>query len=369
MEVLNFMNTHDNWEEILTQSPYNIKVSRDDNYILLKYNQLNSDFSIPIVRECRGSIFWRNQYGRYTCVCRAFDKFGNYGESYVPAIDWSSAVVEEKVDGSLIKIWCHNGEWHVSTNGTIDAYKAEVDDMGLTFGDLFERAVKDSGFFFNHLDPNYTHMFELVAPESRVVISYEQTKLYYLGCRDMHDMREHKTNNADIVCFCNVGHPKVYKLHTLEDCLKYVNTMTRDEEGFVVRDKNFNRMKIKSPEYLIAAQLRNNGAITVKRIIRMMQNNTIDDFMAYCPVYKDRAQKVINNISGMAFLLEDEWNKYYERAFDNRRTFAALIQKSPYQSFLFAKLNNHELSGIDYIMSRPIKQIKDMIERYESHGH
>ena len=35
MEVLNFMNTHDDWEEILTQPPYCIKVNRDDKYILL----------------------------------------------------------------------------------------------------------------------------------------------------------------------------------------------------------------------------------------------------------------------------------------------------------------------------------------------
>ena len=77
MQVLDLMNTHDNWEEILTQSPYNISIRRDGDYILLKYNQLSSDFSLPIVRECRGSIFYKNEDGKYECVCRAFDKFGN----------------------------------------------------------------------------------------------------------------------------------------------------------------------------------------------------------------------------------------------------------------------------------------------------
>lgn len=162
---------------------------------------------------------------------------------------------------------------------------------------------------------------------------------------------------------------KVYKLESIEDCLNHVNEMTRDEEGFVIKDWNSNRMKLKSPEYLIAAQLRNNGAITTKRIIRMMQNNTIDDFMAYCPAYQDRAQNVIDTISSIASLLEDEWKKYYERAFDNRKTFAALVQQSPYKTFIFAKLNNPELAGIDYIMSRPVKQIKNMIERYENNGN
>lgn len=364
MEVLDFMNLHDNWEEILTQPPYNVKVSRDNGYILLKYNQLNSDFTIPIVRECRGAIFWQNENGKYECVCRAFDKFGNYGEAYVPEIDWSSAVVEEKVDGSLIKVW------HVSTNGTIDAYKAEVDDMGLTFGDLFEEAMLiDKYVFLNALNTNSTYMFELVSPKSRVTISYPCTKLYYLGSRDMQSMQEFKVYDAEHMWINGIDYPNIFPLHTLEDCLKYVVTMTRDEEGFVVRDKNFNRMKIKSPEYLIAAQLRNNGAITTKRIIRMMQNNTIDDFMAYCPAYQDRAQKVIDTIYSIASMLEDEWKKYYERAFDNRKTFAALVQQSPYKSFLFAKLQNTNLAGIEYIMDRPVKQIKNMIERYENNGN
>ena len=61
MEVLDFMNTHDNWETILTQPPYCITVKRDGDYILLKYNQYGSDFSLQIVRECRGSIFYKNE--------------------------------------------------------------------------------------------------------------------------------------------------------------------------------------------------------------------------------------------------------------------------------------------------------------------
>lgn len=363
MEVLNFMNTHDNWEEIITHEPYNIKVSRDGGYILLKYNQLNSDFTIPIVRECRGAIFCRNKDGKYKCVCRAFDKFGNYGESYVPEIDWSSVLVTEKIDGSLIKVWYHNGEWHVSTNGTIDAYKAEVDDMGLTFGDLFEIAVKDKEFFFNHLNTDYTYMFELVSPESRVVVPYLQTRLYALGCRDMRDMEECWFQNDDLVCFCNVDHPKCYPLRTLEDCLKYVNSMSRDEEGFVVRDKNFNRMKIKSPEYLIAAQLRNNGAITTKRIIRMMQNNTIDDFMAYCPTYRDKAQRVIDHIRYIANIFEQDWHSVDK--VEDRKKFATSVVKYKSRTYLFAKYDEPQLDAFDWIMSNRIATILRMMEEYK----
>jgi len=31
---------------------------------------------------------------------------------YADTIDWSAARVQEKVDGSLIKVWYYNGEWN-----------------------------------------------------------------------------------------------------------------------------------------------------------------------------------------------------------------------------------------------------------------
>ena len=323
MKVLDFMNANSNWEEVLTGSPYNIGVKRDGDYILLKYNQLSSDFSLQIVRECRGAIFYQNEDGNYECVCRAFDKFGNYGESYVPEIDWLSAVVEEKVDGSLIKCFYHNDKWHVSTNGTIDAYKAEVDGSGLTFGDVFDKAIGDKKFFFSRLDKNLTYMFELVSPETRVVIPYQGTRLYMLSCRNMQTMKECDAHDTELMFRCNISYPKTFPLETLEECLSYVKYMTKDEEGFVVRDKYDNRVKIKSPEYLMAAHLRNNGAITTKRIINMMKDNMIDDFLAYCPAYIGVVDDVMEQLDCLRCELMCSWTKV--ACIEDRKEFAEAV--------------------------------------------
>lgn len=368
MQVLDLMNTHDNWEEILTQPPYCISVRRDDDYILLKYNQLNSDFSLPIVRECRGSIFYKNEDGKYECVCRAFDKFGNVNESYAPEIDWTSAVVEEKVDGSLIRLFNHNNHWHVSTNGMTDAYKAEVSDNGWTFGKLFDAAIKNMAVpdFFRGLDKHMTYMFELVSPRSKVTIYYPETRLYYLGCRDMVTMQE-CTVYYSVMREAGILYPKVYLLHTLDDCLAYVKTMTKDEEGFVVKDKNFNRIKIKSPEYLIAFHLNNNGAITTRCIIRMIQNNMIDDFMAYCPEYHDQVQEVIDRINSIASALEDDWQKVLDVAkTEDRKEFANIVAKYKSKDYLFAKYDNPYISAFDWIVSRFTAAIMRMLKEYEN---
>ena len=110
--------THDDWENELAAAPYYLKIKYDGCYVMFSYNQLASDFNNELVREARGIIFRTGEW-EYP-VCWAFDKFGNYGESYVPEIDWPTAMVTEKIDGSLIKVWW-DGYWHISTNGTIDA--------------------------------------------------------------------------------------------------------------------------------------------------------------------------------------------------------------------------------------------------------
>lgn len=102
LKLIDFIKKHENWEELLKEPPFCIKIKRKDNFIIFNYNQLSSDFNNNIVRECRGIIFYEPTW---ECVCHAFDKFGNYGENYVPDLDQKSIYIREKVDGSLIKIW------------------------------------------------------------------------------------------------------------------------------------------------------------------------------------------------------------------------------------------------------------------------
>ena len=118
MELLNFLNTHSDWEQLLAAAPYSLDIKRDGDYVLFSYNQFLSDMSLELVKEARGVIF-RKENDRWICVCYPFRKFFNWQESNADAIDWSKGVdVLEKIDGSLMKLWYDRGEWHLSTNGT-----------------------------------------------------------------------------------------------------------------------------------------------------------------------------------------------------------------------------------------------------------
>ena len=96
LNIIQFIKTHPNtWRDILSSPPYNLIIKDGINgyegLVLLKYNQFDSDFSLPIVRECRGIII--DIEDNFNPVCHPFNKFFNYGEKYADSIDWKSARV------------------------------------------------------------------------------------------------------------------------------------------------------------------------------------------------------------------------------------------------------------------------------------
>lgn len=292
-EIGLFCAEHEDWATLLVEKPFCLKIKEDGPFVMFSYDQIYSDFNNPIVQEARGIIFKKGKWENP--VCWAFNKFGNYGESYVPDIDWDTAFVSEKIDGSLIKVWwdwC--GGWHVSTNGTIDAFKAEINNVKMAnFGDYFCSALfkyYDSfDDFTSNLDMNITYMFELVGPYNRVVVPYEEPDLYFLGARNKHSGEEFgcKAVVAGALGLGKFKLPKIYQLNSLEACIICSETFSWDQEGFVVADASFNRVKVKSPSYVLAHFMRNNNVITRKHLIKVITQNEVEEFLCYAADYTD----------------------------------------------------------------------------------
>ena len=112
-------NPHD-WEAQLKSAPYEITIKHEDGLIIFNYDLYNSDLSNPIVKECRGVILREETFD---AVCVPFYKFFNYGQEFADKIDWATARVQTKVDGSICKLWYDKvGKlWRISTNGMINA--------------------------------------------------------------------------------------------------------------------------------------------------------------------------------------------------------------------------------------------------------
>lgn len=345
-----FCYRHENWREELQAEPYYIKIKEDGDYIMFSYDQIRSDFSYTIVREARGIIFRKGEW-EYP-VCHAFDKFGNYGESYAPEIDWSTAFVTEKVDGSLMKVWYDLSDrtWHISTNGTIDAFKAEIGDCRMpNFGEYFLKALERytpahiyrNAFqeFTANLDEQFTYMFELVGPYNRVVIPYEEPALYFLGARNKFTGQEFNCS-APIAGSLGLGlfnRPAQYSLTSLDDCIKAAELKSWDDEGFVVCDTQFNRVKIKSPAYVMAHFMRNNNVITRKHIIKIILENEVEEFLCYAADYKEeleKVQKLMNSYHNIGNKLAQACR---QMILLERKDYAKIVQAFPkiYQGLLY----------------------------------
>ena len=104
------------------------------NLVMLKYNQVLSPMEDPVVQECRGLIL--DEAEGWRVVSRPYDKFFNYGEPLAAVIDWATARVYEKLDGSLMTLYFYDGAWQVASSGMPDGGGTLHDGTG-TFRELF----------------------------------------------------------------------------------------------------------------------------------------------------------------------------------------------------------------------------------------
>ncbi len=221
--ICKYINDHPtDWYEALHKD-YGIRIKKEDSLAIFSYN-IECDFRDPIVQEARGIII---DHEKMEVVCWPFRKFGNYTESYADPIDWNNAVVLEKVDGSIIKLWYNKitEAWQFSTNGVINAENATTDAFSnIAYGALIRQAVNYKDIPFDKLDKDSTYIFELVSPQTRVVVKYDEIALYHLGTRSNITGEE---RNEDI----GIKKPKSYKISSLEDCIKAAVELNKGGES------------------------------------------------------------------------------------------------------------------------------------------
>ena len=363
--VQDFIEQHpDDWEKLLAEKPYCIIVSRDEfngkKLIMLKYSQVDSDFNIKLVRECRGLILDEDTLEP---VSVPFFKFGNVGESYCPEIDWKSASILQKVDGSLIKIVLIGDDLLISTNGTILADKAPVaEQIGCkykSFGEIV-REILDKKLMIPHdFEDGKTYMFELVSPWTRVVVPHQQNDLYFLGERDNAAFQE-KLPWEDKYIASFFKTPEKFNLHSIDECLEATKKMPWNEEGYVVVDKDFNRVKVKSPAYVAAHNLRGNGVLSYSRALELVRLNEIDEVCAYFEDFRPTLEECKARFWKLVEDSENAWNEYLkvDSSLQTRKDKALWITKNfKIPGLAFGLLDKKISSVRDFFMTVPTEKI------------
>lgn len=310
----------------------------------LSYDQLESPKGHPIVRECRGIIL--NSADNWAVVAYPFNRFANSGENWAEEIDWNSVRVQEKVDGSLLFCWYFKGKWNVSTRG-LPAANGLVGDYSFTFAELFWKTVEKYHLNVSDLNSDLTYMFELTSLFNRVVCVYgKDSALTLIGARNI-SVENYPEIVVSQVQISDIPVVKEYYLSSVKEIEAAALELDPiRNEGFVVVDKNFNRIKMKSPSYVVLHHLKE--GFGQRRIIRLLQLGEKSEILSYFPEYLEMFEDIELKIDDMISQLEDEWNAI--KHLSDRKTFALQAVKSKNSGVLFALFLGKATDIREYIL-------------------
>jgi len=347
-----------------------IKVKRHGlypNLVQLKYHQLDSPMGNELVQEARGIIL--DEADNWKVIARPFDKFFNYGEGHAKPIDWASARVQEKLDGSLMIVYHYRDQWHVATSGTPDA-SGEVNGCGFTFAELFWRVWEEEGLNPPNENGGWggwehkTYMYELMTPYNRVVVHHKDNRIRLIGLRDRDTGEENPVGGDGEYDSINAQagiaqEVKTFSLATIEDIEKtFEHIDPFDQEGYVVVDKHFNRVKVKSPAYVAIHHLRD--GFGPKRILEIVRQNETTELLAHFPEWTKAFNEVKERYDALVQVLDYTYEKY--KGCDTQKDFALAIQGVPMNGALFMLRAGKVGSVREYLAKINMNNLMDVLK-------
>lgn len=336
------------------QEVLHIKVKEKDNRLLFKYNQINSPLRERIAQEARGLILDKRTL---KVISWPFLKFFNLSEPNRVAIDFASAKVFEKVDGTCCTIYFYEDEWHVQILGQICADEVCIQGYAITFADLFWKHFPIDP---KQLNSEYSYTFELATKINRVVTRYQEDRLVLLSIRHISTLQEIPFgspffNQVHQMIGCEI--PQTFSFDSLDDIAAMAKQLPPLEEGYVCCDKDFNRVKIKNPQYVALSHLKSSSTSSIRNLCQLVLRKEEEEFLSYFPEYQTICLDIRNKIENEARGLESLYQEIKE--IESQKDFAqkALVHK--WSGILFSlrkgtiktAWEGFEASSIDKIIS------------------
>lgn len=317
-----------NWTGELSERLFsNITHLEKNGLHLYNYNQrVLVDRDHPILIRCRGLILT----GSGKVVNYPFDRFFNHFEKEANRIDWNSAWVLEKVDGSLICVFHYDNEWQVTTRG---AFYPLLDTNWVNFEVVFRSLFKS----FDKLDSNLCYMFEIVSQKNPNITFYNEEYVVLIGIRNVTTLEE-ILPSIDITDHLEVRHPNAFKAMNLDDCLNLLKNLKDDEEGLVVVDKKFNRIKIKQESFFKLMKIKElNEQELFEYVIGLSEIDA--ELIQRDLAVVDKISQIRSHWENVSARIEEIYVSLTSRDID-RKEFAVQALKYPFKSVLFAKLDS-----------------------------
>ena len=339
-----------------------------DTFFSVNYDQIESKPG-DLVNQCRGMILavaspltagqvsGQDPVGPTVIYARPFDRFFNLGDSNAVSVNLedSNTVFFEKLDGTCCIVWWNPEmeRWCVATRAVPLADKPMTGFEDLTFSGLFKKALRETLVRFNNeweelaekfnedklfqlwagnnLLATQTYVFELTTPLNRIVVSYPEYTVWLLGIRNTQTGDELDIRDFGATAWGVPTCPS-YKLNNLSELLAFVGSKAPfEQEGVVVRDSQFRRVKVKSLAYMAYNRVRDSAASSPRALMELILTEKLDDVLPVLePYVQEQAVKLQD---GVRVLFQKTETIYQEILAEiqgqenQRKAFALGVQK------------------------------------------
>ena len=344
-----FIEEHNNWRELLLKKPYSLKsvvdVPYHKDWYMVNYNLFESTLSDPVVKETRGTIVEaRNVDGKRVVktICAPYTKFFNFGDPNQDNIDWTTAKSRYKIDGQLLKMFKVNGVNYWCTNGSpcLETPLDYTTDEIQNYKELVFTAIKkdlpssptqiitgipyydeDNGtIHVNNVDwiskvpDGWTLMFELTSPMNHIIVEYNEIKLWFHGARDAKG-NEHEPEDVAKMFGIPYEVPEQLGFESFDKAFEVINKWDGlKNEGIVVCDAQYHRVKVKCDDYLKIKFIRDIS--TPKGIFWIVISEEYDDLTSY-PELQKKADEMAKELA----LVLDKLKVMHKEIVESRAKF------------------------------------------------
>lgn len=313
MELVNLINSfeiddadpnyHRKLQQLLRQSPYNIKMVWNNNLLLFNANK-NSNMSLPSVQQANGLVV---DSDNKQVVCYSFDIMQEYSatdnelnnELYS---NWNSYTVQRIYDGTIIRLVYYNNKWWTMTLKSTNASKVYWSSPR-SFEDLFYNAANDLYLDHNTLNTNYCYTFILMHPDNQLVVQYNKPNLYLLCVYNLSNNTY--VNNDDVNI--NISPVPTCSFNSFKNLLsefskqEFILPFTENSNlGYIlVNNTTGKRIKMETEFYKKAKELKGNVPVVNYRVVELIHSSNFDyeevlrEFVMYFPQYESNVEKVV----------------------------------------------------------------------------
>lgn len=317
-----------------------VNTQTDGDLIIFNYSQ-------KAIYEARWNFFERVSRGLIInkrtgeIVARPFDKFYNWMEGERTS-SGRIVTITEKMDGSLGILYRDNGHYGIATRGSFTSDQA-----------IWATKFLNTFYNLDGLPMDYTLLFEIVYPENRVVVDYQNScDLYLLAIR-------HRFTGAylpyqevrRVASMYNFPTPLVFQFERIEDVIKRLPALNANQEGYVVEFSDGQRFKFKGAKYLELHRLI--SGLSFKNTLAAVASGTIDNIRSQIPEeFLEQFNGWVEEIEeGRSAVSEKVRAIYEESPKTSRKDFALWISEHfppVYHPYLFAMFDNRDITPLIY---------------------